>query len=160
MYLTKLFRQNKLWFLIVILFAFGQLFINYKDGVECSPFFHYGMFSMPFRFQPSYQTTEVTINGKRLQSKDFSPNGWDNIVIPITQWQAQQPWNSGMYNATIKRLLHVNDSSLYTNQLSQADFDNWYKARVTRLLKLQDTAADVQYRIVTYKQENNFLRSR
>jgi len=157
MYLKKLYKQNKFWFVIVVLFAAGQLFFNYKNGVEFSPFYHYSMFSIKFSLKPDYEATEVVVNGKPLQSKDFTPNGWDNIVIPITQYEAQQSWNNLIYNTSIKRLLHTNDSTLYTNRLTKAQFDNWYQHRLIRLLQLTDTTADIQYNIVSYKQKSRYL---
>ncbi len=160
MYLKKLYRQNKFWFFIVLLFIIGQLFIDYKRGVEFSPFYHYSMFSIPYQFVPVYEVTEVTVNGRRLQAKDFSPNGWDNIVIPVVLYQHQQSWNRELYETTIKRLLRTNDSSVYVNQLPPLQFDKWYKKRIIRLLNLTDTSAAVEYRTLKYWRNNDTLLRR
>ena len=157
MYLKKLYRQSKLWFVIVVLFAAGQLFINFKRGAEFSPFYHYGMFSGPFHKKSTYEATEVWLNGKRLQTKNFTPNGWDNMVLPITQYNAQKKANSLLYNTTIKRLLHTKDSSFYINQLPDDVFNEWYRQRVIRLLHIEDTSATIQYRLVLYRQLNDTL---
>lgn len=157
MYLKKLYKQSKLWFVFVILFAIGQLSIDYKHSVELSPFYHYNMFSAPVYFTGTYKATEVTINGKRLQPQNFTPNGWDNVVMPIIQYQNQQQWNSLIYNTTIQRLLHTNDSALYTNRLSPQAFNDWYRHRILRLLQVNDTNATVSYRIVSYQQLNGSL---
>lgn len=157
MYVKKLYRQSKLWFVIVVLFAGAQLIINYKHGVEFSPFYHYDMFSLPFSIKSTYEVTEVSVNNKLLQSKNFSPNGWDNVVIPIIQYQNQQRWNSLIYNTTIHRLLHTTDSSLYINNLSQQQFDIWYQHRIIQLLQLKKSNAKIQYRIVSYHQKDNIL---
>ncbi len=156
MYFKKLYRQSRFWFVIVVLFAAGQLFINYKHGVEFSPFYHYDMFSLLFTAKPNYKATEVSINGVPLQTKNFTPNGWDNIVLPIIQYQNSQNWNSLIYNTVIKRLLHFNDSSLYTNQLSHQQFDAWYRQRIIHLLRLPQDA-NIQYQIVSYHQQHNAL---
>ncbi len=160
MYLKKLYKQSKLWFVFTALFASAQLFINYKHGVEFSPFYHYDMFSLPFHFTTTYQVTEVTVNGEPLQSKNFTPNGWDNIVLPIVQYQNEQHWNSLIYNTTIKRFMHTNDSALYTNQISQQQFAEWYKQRIIRLLHLQNKDAIIQYRTVFYQQNRRYLHRR
>lgn len=157
MYLKKLYKQSKPWFVLVMLFAIGQLFINYKHGVELSPFYQYDMFSLPFHFTGTYKATEVTINGKQLQPQNFTPNGWDNVMIPIIQYQNQQQWNSLLYHTTIQRLLHTSDSSLYTNRLSKQAFDDWYRHRILRLLRVKDTNAIVSYRVVSYQQLNGSL---
>ncbi len=156
MYLKSLYKQSKFWFAIVILFAAGQLFINYKHGVEFSPFYHYDMFSLLFTAKPNYEVTEVRVNSVPLQTKNFTPNGWDNIVIPIVQYQNSQQWNSLIYNTTIKRLLHTTDSSLYVNFVSQQQFDAWYRQRIIRLLHLPKDA-NIQYQIISYHQQHNVL---
>ena len=45
MFLQKVYKHSKLLFLAMLGFIAGQLFINYKHGVVCSPFYHYGMYS-------------------------------------------------------------------------------------------------------------------
>ncbi len=157
MYVKNLYRQSKLWFVIVTLFAAGQLFINYKNGVEFSPFYHYSMFSLPFHFTSEYKVTEVMVNGQLLKPENFTPNGWDNIVIPVVQYQNQQRWNSMLYSETIKRFVPVKDSSLYVNRVSQAAFDAWYQKRVLHLADIKDSNAQVQYRIATYHSHNDSL---
>lgn len=157
MYLKKLYRQSKFWFIIIIMFAVSQVFLDYKNGVELSPFYHYGMFSLPFHFTPNYECVEVKVNGKLLQTKDLTPNGWDNVVMPIIQYNHQQRWNSEMYNQTISRLLHVSDSTFYTNQLTKPEFNNWYGRRILNLLNVKDSKTIVRYDIISYKQENGKL---
>lgn len=157
MYFKKLYRQSKIWFVVAVLFAAGQLFINYKHGAEFSPFYHYGMFSGTFQKKLTYEATEVTVNGKRLQAKNFTPNGWDNIVLPITQYEAQKIWNSQLYNTTIKRLLHTKDSSVYIDQFSDEVFNQWYRQRIIRLLHVQDISVIIQYKILSYRQQNDTL---
>ena len=157
MYLKKLYRQSKLWFVIVMLFAAGQLFINYKRGVEFSPFYHYNMFSLSSYFADNYKVTEVRVNGKLLQPENFTPNGWDNIVIPIVKYENQLYWNTLIYNSTVKRFLSIKDSSLYINHLSQQEFDKWYQQRIIRLLGLKDDNTSVQYQTATYHRLNDSL---
>ena len=157
MYLKRLYKQNKFWFVVIVLFATGQLFIDYKNGVEVSPFYHYSMFSFPYHHIPVYNCVEVSVNGKQLQTKDFTPNGWDNVVMPVIQYKYQNQRNSEMYNQTIKRMLSVNDSTLYVNHLTQNEFDGWYHHRISSLLNLPDSTSDIQYSIVSYKLNNGVL---
>ncbi len=157
MYLKDLYRQSKFWFVIVVLFAIGQLVIDYKNGVEASPFYHYSMFSFPYHYTNSYDCVDVSVNGKHLQTKDFTPNGWDNIVMPVLQYHRQDEWNRVMFNQTISRLLHVSDSTLYTNTLTQSAFDDWYHHRIARLLNIEDSTSVVRYSIVSYKWQKSGL---
>lgn len=157
MYLKKLYMQSKFWFVVIVLFAIGQLVLDYKDGIEVSPFYHYSMFSFPYHYTNTYECVEVSVNGKQLQTKDFTPNGWDNITMPIIQYTHQSGWNSAMYNQTINRVLPASDSTLYTNRLSQNAFDDWYHQRVLRLLKVADSTSTVQYNIVSYQPKNGVL---
>ena len=46
LYLVQLYQQNKILFYLIIVFIVLQGFFTYK-GVECFPFFNYGMYSEP-----------------------------------------------------------------------------------------------------------------
>ena len=133
MYLQQLFRHNKFWFLIVLVFIAGQLLINYKRGAVFTPLFHYGMYSAVINPDKHYTITEIYVNGKRLTTKDFTPQQWDNIIQPAEKYYSQQQWNSFNWNNDIKRLLHVQDSSLYTNTLTENSFRKWYASRLAHI---------------------------
>ena len=66
MFLKKLYQHNKFWFVVIILFIAGQLFINYKRGVVFSPFYHYGMYSSAIKPATQYNIPEVFVDGERL----------------------------------------------------------------------------------------------
>ena len=128
MYLKRLCKHHKGWFLFVLLFAFGQLFIDYKRGVVFSPFFHYGMYSIKFYPQREYSVTAVYVNGERLHTTAFTPQQWDNISVPVDLFSSQEENNQSVWQANIRRMLHVKDSSKYLNTLDSAGFDRWYKS--------------------------------
>src|SRR5437867_4049778 len=125
MYLKKLYQHNKLWFLVIIIFIAGQLFINYKRGVVFSPFYHYGMYSSVIKPAAQYNIPEVFVNGMRLATKDFSPQEWDNIMQPVIKFQDQEKWNSTLFQTDIHRLLPFADAAKFTNAITEQQFKQW-----------------------------------
>lgn len=110
-----------------VAFVAMQLFINVKRGLVVSPFYHYGMYSEVMRADTVYEVASIYVNGQPLRSDAFTAQQWDKIVLPVTLYKSQQDWNSYLYNQQIKRLLHIGDSTLYTNHFTKADFAIWYR---------------------------------
>jgi hypothetical protein len=130
----------------VLFFIAAQLLINFKHGVVFSPFYHYGMYSSVIKSAKTYEIVEVNVNGKNVQAKDFSPQKWDKISLPVWLNNQQQQWNQGMYHNTIQRLLHTKDSSVYINNYTQKDFDNWYRNYLENMLdtKIDSIKTDIK----------------
>jgi hypothetical protein len=81
LYLQQLYRHNKWLAALVIAFFAVQLFINYKQGVVASPFYHYGMFSAPAKIKHQYAVNSFFVNGQLLRGQDFTPQQWDKIYV-------------------------------------------------------------------------------
>jgi len=143
MYLKRLYKYHKGWFLFVVLFAFGQLFINYKRGVVFSPFFNYGMYSIKFYPQQEYSVTAVYVNGKKLHSTAFTPQQWDNISVPVDLFSSQEENNHSVWQMNIKRMLHLQDSSKYLNVMDSAAFNHWYKSYLSYKFGFNENAIHV-----------------
>lgn len=126
MYLEKLYRTNKWWFVVIILFITAQLALNIRRDVSITPVYHYGMYSEVILPEPHYNVTEITVNNRLLQAKDFSPWQWDRITQPAILFARQKEWNSYEWNTDISRLLHVTDSTKYINTLTPEQFKTWY----------------------------------
>lgn len=106
MYLKQLYKQHKGWFLFVVLFIVGQLFINFKRGVVFSPFYHYGMYSEKMELEDSVAIAAISINNEQLEPFDFSAQEWDKLTMPIYQYQDYWQHNKDMYYQDIERLLN------------------------------------------------------
>lgn len=154
MYLQQLFRQSKFWFLVIIVFITGQLFINYKRGVVFTPLFHYGMYSAVISPEKNYTVTEIFVNGRRLAAKDFSSQEWDNIVLPAEKFYMQQQWNSLNWNNDIRRMLHLHDSSAYTNSLTEAAFKKWYAKRLTAITGIKTDSFRIAFTPYVFNGQN------
>jgi len=126
MYLKKLYTTSKGWFIVITLFVIVQVATDIRQDISLSPVFHYGMYSEVIKPQNTYVVTEIWVNGRRLQTKDFSPCGWDKVKQPVMLYKNQQSWNDAMWNADIKRLLHVSDSTKYINAITDSAFNKWY----------------------------------
>ena len=135
MYLKELYKVNKLWFVVVLCFIIVQLVMDAKQGASISPVFHYGMFSGYRPPQEIYSVSEIIVNGKLLQTKDFSPYPWAKIDGAATMFYTQTKENSHIWNHDVKRLLRIKDSSKYINNVSEEQFNVWYKKYLQGIIK-------------------------
>lgn len=128
-----------------MLFITGQLFINYKRGVVFSPFYHYGMYSSVINPEKQYRVTEVHINGKRLAAKDFSPQQWDNILLPLEKFYAQKEWNNMLWQTDILRLMPFADEAKFTNTITEEQFNTWYQLRLESITRKKIDSFHVRF---------------
>ena len=160
MYLIQLYKRNKWWFVVVVLFAFGQVFINYKNGVMCSPFYNYNMYSYPSLPHNWYSVVHISVNGRLLQPKDYSPHEWDNLIQPIIFFDKEKGWNSMIFHTEVQKLFPIHDSALYENNISERVFFDWYKKQVLRIAHVQDTNSVITIGRDTFVLAQQYLHTR
>jgi hypothetical protein len=114
--------------------------------VVFSPFYHYGMYSAVMNPEKKYSVTEISVNGKLLQTKDFSPYVWDKINLPVQLYHTQDKWNQILWLQDISRLLHATDSSKYLNQITATGFSNWYRTYLQNVLHQSVDTVSIQWR--------------
>ncbi len=148
MYLKRLFNHNKLLFGVIVLFAAVQLINNIRQDIAISPVYSYGMYSSPITPSGSYIVPEIFVNGKQLLTKDFTPQQWDNITLPVTKFYAQQQWNQNQWQQDIRRLLPFSDSLKFVNNITENEFRKWYAAHVQAIT--QSTADSVSIVFTNY----------
>jgi hypothetical protein len=134
MYLQQLYRHNKWMFVAIIVFMMGQLLNNLRQDIAISPFYSYGMYSEQMYPQCNYTVCKIVVNGKTLQAKDFTPQQWDNITLPLLRYSQQQVWNKQLWQQDIHRLMPFADSNRFTNNLYLQDFEAWYKTYLAHQL--------------------------
>lgn len=132
MFLKELYRVSKLWFAIVVLFILAQLFINFKQGIVFSPFYHYGMYSEVMQPEASYRLFEVKLNGKVLQAKDFSAQQWDKIIQPLVYFSKHDTTNRKMFSEA-QRIMAINDPAPYVNK-ADTGFYSWYRNYLSEII--------------------------
>src|ERR1043165_5318387 len=93
MYIRRLWLHNKILCSVVILFASFQLINNVRQDIAFSPIYTYGMYSETLLPQKKYTVPEITIDGSLLQTRNFTPEEWDDIVQPVALFSQQQRWN-------------------------------------------------------------------
>ena len=155
MYLKKLYNTNKWWFALILLFIIIQLAMDIRQDIDISPVYHYGMYSEVMLPQKQYSVTQIAVNGTELQTKDFSPYEWDKIKLPVELFSKQQDWNTYVYNNEVKRLLHINDSTKYVNNISQQQFIAWYKTYLQNMLREKVDSVKIDH--VVYEFDGNNL---
>lgn len=140
------------------IFIAGQLFINYKHGLVVSPFYNFGMYSERFSVRKDYNVFEIVQNGKLLQGKDFSAQGWDKILLPL-QYYSGINRNNQLYQSEIKRLLpkiKVNPTDHhFLSDCNYKDFEKWYKDYLSDITSTNTTSLIINYR--TYQFQDNEL---
>ena len=137
----------------MVLFIVGQLFINYKHGMVFSPFYHYGMYSEVMKEKSSYRVFEIQVNGRELQAKGFTPQQWDNIILPLNYYASINKSNA-LYQTDIKRLMNtihisVNDIN-YMQNCDSKGFEKWYKNYLSSVLKEDIATLNILYRSYQY----------
>jgi len=145
MYLKRLWLHNKFLCGLLVLFAAFQVLNNIRQDVAFSPAYTYGMYSQVVHPQKKYIVPEIIVNGRVLQTKNFTPQQWDKIIQPVVLFQKQGEWNRAEFNIYIRRLLHIEDSSHYTNDLSQEKFNEWYKHYVSAIIHSNISSLSVQF---------------
>jgi len=135
-------------FVAIVGFALVQLLVNAKQGVVFSPVYHYGMYSGVTVPNTQYEVTEVVVDGQPLQTQNFTPAEWDKICYTVELYRHQQAFNQQLWGTTIKRLLHLQDSSKYTNTITGAGFNGWYIDYLESILHRKVETVDI--RTVTY----------
>lgn len=158
MFLKQVYKHNKWLFAAFVGFALLQLFINFKHGMVASPFLHYGMYSQAMKIKDSYDVVEVIVDGKMLEGKDFSPQQWDKITLPV-HYFAQLNKSNNLFDTDIQRLMHTAHLSTNKNNYVQPcntnGFQKWYSAYLQNVLGKTIHQVDVRYR--TYKFQHNRL---
>lgn len=152
MYLKKLYKHSKVWLVFVVSFIAGQLFINYKTGATVSPFFHYGMYSAIANIEEIYPVTVIKVNGNILKTKNFTPQQWDNINLPLVYYDLQKKYNGELWRRDIRRLTHVSDSTKYINTLTNQDFRQWYRSYLTTRLGYPIVSLEIYEETYIYNQ--------
>jgi len=145
MYLKRLWLHNKILCGLLVLFSAFQILNNIRQDVAFSPAYTYGMYSQVFHRQKKYIVPEIIVNGRVLQTKNFTPQQWDKIIQPVAIFQKQSEWNRAEFNMHIRRLLHLEDSSHYTNGLSEAGFNDWYKQYLAAILHANISSLSLQF---------------
>jgi hypothetical protein len=140
MYLKKLYRHNKFLFAVIVLFALAQLINNIRQDIAISPIYSYGMYSSKIYPHQFYTVPEVFVDGKQLQTKNFSPSQWDHITFPVKRFYEQGEWNLYQWQHDIHRLLPFADSTKFINTMTEDQFKEWYHRYLeTFLLKNIDS---------------------
>jgi hypothetical protein len=134
MYLKEVYKHSKLLFIAITCGFVFQLINNARQDVAFSPVYAYGMYSEAILPQKEYIVPEIVVNDRRLQTKDFTSQQWDKIILPVVLYSKQQRWNRYIFDNYVHRLLHISDSSFYVNNFSQTQFSKWYMQYLETIL--------------------------
>lgn len=161
MYLQQLYKHNKWLFSLVILFITGQVFVILIWGIVVTPFYNYGMYSEVMIPKKEYWLYEVNVNGKKLQGKNFSPQQWDKIILPLYYYSSVNVKSNALFYSDVKRImnkmfLNPNEKRFLQN-CNEEQFTEWYKRYLSASLSSPVNALHIRYRKYLFKDE--MLRS-
>jgi hypothetical protein len=125
--------------------AFAAAFFAFQiaiDGIHSAtvfPFVHYGMFSESFSEPDTLLRYEVVADGRVLEAADFRIYRWDMIQQPLAAFDRQQATNDFAFDkqkfaATLPAIYSTVSANLYNSPTLAADFPDWYRAYLSRLI--------------------------
>jgi len=170
LFLKQVYKHSKPLFVLMIAFVMGQLYFNFKIGVlyypavYVSPFYLYGMYANAYHVNDEYTITEVEVNGNLLQGKDFTPQQWDKIIIPINYFNEIKASNR-VYSTHIKPTLtkvgiETNDQN-FLQSCTAGQFKSWYLPYLQNIIPAKIKTLQIRKRIYRYNgnvlQPNNAI---
>jgi len=126
-------------FALVIAFFAIQVAFDLAHSVTAFPFVHYGMFSESFSAPDSLLQYEVTVDGRRLDPRDFRIYQWDMVQQPLAAFDRQISTGDFAFD---KSKFHANFPSLYArvsdnldnSSYPEARFPDWYANYLSLLI--------------------------
>lgn len=161
-YLVRLFRQNKILFVFVLLFIFFQFYFNQKR-IHSFPWFVWDMYSRVETLPDTITQTEVFVDGVRLDITGMSI--WEESTILHTykmyNWQKMNNYNDPM-NETVKERTRYFPQQVYhfvaykiNNHREEAEkYPDWLHQYLETVLKKKIKTVelkDVQYKFANGK---------
>jgi hypothetical protein len=154
MFLHKVYRYSKPLFVFMLLFAVGQIFINYKRGLVISPFYHYGMYSEVMGVKKSYGVFEVEVDGRKLKASNFTLQQWDKIILPLMWYSSIRTKSNVLYSNEIQRLMDKlkisTTETAYLQNCDATEFYNWYKKYLMSFVNGDIVDLNIRYRIYEF----------
>ncbi len=161
MLLKELWKHNKFSFFLLTMFLTAMLFINYKRGLVITPMLQYGMFSEKFQLEDTITTYQIIVDNKQIDLSNYSFTERDLIITPIEDYQKQKKTNPAIYT-TMKPFFNkvglgnFMEEVKYSNQITEIDFNNWYKNKLQMLILTPINNLEIQ--TCRYVWENNAVK--
>ena len=160
LYLVRLFRQNKILFVFILLFIFFQLYFNQKR-IHSFPWFVWDMYSRTETLPDTITQTEVFIDGKRLDVTKIPI--WQEATILHTykmyNWQKMNNYNDPMNDAVKERTRYFPEQAYHfvaykiNNHQDEAErYPDWLQQYLENVL--HQKIKSVELKDVQYKFEN------
>lgn len=162
MFFKKLFRYNKSFCLVVVVFLLAYFYLNYKWGLIATPIQQYGMFSGKQFLKDTFTVYVVTANGKKINETTISQIERDAIQSYPEYYKKQEGNNEAVYNTMKKYFEYAgiamdNQRFKYRNAINDSQFNYWFKCRIEKILN------EPMHNPVVYQQkliwENNSLKA-
>jgi hypothetical protein len=157
MFFKKLYQQNKILFITVVVFLSAYLFLNIKWGVIATPVQQYGMFSGKFNIEDPIPVYLIKANGKMINHARLSPIERDLLQAYPEYYQTQQSNNEAVYNSMKKFLftggifVESRHKDKFFNQVNDTIFSNWYRARVSEIINAKVDSLEVYEQFFQWK---------
>src|SRR4051812_15803220 len=97
MFLKKLYKFSKTWFILFLTFILFFIYINYKWGMVATPVFQFGMFSSTFKTTDTQIVFKIYVNNEPLNISKLSFIKRDLLLTSLQNYQQQQEHNAKLY---------------------------------------------------------------
>ncbi len=138
MFITSLYKGNKVVFGFFSAFIISFILINYKWGAIATPVQQYGMYSELFHRSDTQTVVQVYLNDQLLDYSSYSIAARDMIGTYPEMFVKQGKINEAVYttmHSLLSRLAAGNlmKKELYTNATGSGEFTNWYKGLMEKI---------------------------
>jgi hypothetical protein len=126
-------------FVLVAAFFAIQIAFDLAHSVTAFPFVHYGMFSESFSEPDSLLSYQVTVDGHRLDPRDFRIYKWDMVQQPLAAFDRMTATNDFAFDKSTFQTkfpavyAHVS-GNLDNLPYPEARFPDWYAGYLSALI--------------------------
>jgi hypothetical protein len=140
MFIKKLYSYSKVLFFVLMLFIISFIYLFYKWGVVATPVYEFGMYSKVQHVSDTQNIYRIFVNDSLVDmGKIYFPKR-DILLVSLADYQMQNQENKNVFevmrNFFIKTRLSSFNLKNFTNNISDADFLNWYKTQLQNFLHI------------------------
>jgi hypothetical protein len=127
-FLFRVFKKDKLLFIVFTIFILCQIFFTWKQ-VENTPFFLFGMYSAVHEPHKSYTVYDIEIDQKRVKSHDFHDHQREVVYNTIATYDGlrQMGFRDSLDKVISHRLSGPTADLLRQRLLNSAKMDTPYQ---------------------------------
>ncbi|MGC4104201.1 hypothetical protein [Ferruginibacter sp.] len=133
-------------------FVLTFIFINYKWGYVATPVLQYGMFGGRFYMKDTQTVYKIYTDDQLLDVTRFSFEERDMLFVSLEKYSKQAEVNRSIF-AVMQRIPGINNSTRYSNTISDKDFTKWYSGLLRKITGKPFSKLEVYQQQVLWQQD-------